>query len=98
MKNNGKNILKFNFEEFKYLGIWSAKGEAPFICFEPWYNTPDYINSNQQFKDKKDIIKLEPNETFNVGFSVEFYDELNNGKKLNSIPLYRIIYLILILF
>ena len=44
LKENGAKILKFNFENFKYLGIWSQVGEAPFVCFEPWYNTPDYIN------------------------------------------------------
>ena len=75
LRDNGTKILKFNFGEFKYLGIWSAKGDAPFICLEPWYNTPDYINSTREFKDKKDIIKLEPNATFRVNFSVEFFDE-----------------------
>ena len=48
-----------DFEKFKYLGIWSQIG-ADFVCFEPWYNTPDYVNSNKEFKEKKDIIELEP--------------------------------------
>ena len=73
LKKKGEIILKFNFEQFKYLGIWSQVGEAPFICFEPWYNTPDYVNSNKEFKDKKDIIELEPGEEFTLSFSVEFY-------------------------
>jgi len=74
LRENGKNILKFNFEEFKYLGIWSDVGDAPFVCFEPWYNTPDYVNSTKEFKDKKDIIELKPDEDFKVSFSVEFFD------------------------
>ena len=74
--------MKFNFGEFKYLGIWSADGEAPFICLEPWYNTPDYINSTGKFKDKKNIIELSPNNSFNINFSVEFFDE--NGGNDNS--------------
>ena len=98
LKDDGKKILKFNFEEFKYLGIWSAQGEAPFICLEPWYSTPDYINTTQKFEEKKDIIKLEPNSTFNVGFSVEFYDKAENSMKVSSIYLFGIIYLIFILF
>ena len=98
LKNNDKKILKFNFENFKYFGIWSAMGEAPFICLEPWYNPPDYINSTQEFKDKKDIINLEPNSIFNVGFSVEFYDENNNSMKYSFISLLIIIFIILILF
>ena len=101
LKDNGKKILKFNFEEFKYLGIWSATGPAPFICLEPWYNTPDYVNSTQEFKDKKGIIELEPHATFNLGFSVEFFDESDNSGgaiKFNYIYLFIIIYLMLILF
>ena len=61
--------MKLNFEGFKYLAIWSIKQkEAPFICLEPWYNTADYINSTNEFKDKKDIIKLEPGEKFHAEF------------------------------
>mgnify|MGYP002623962732 FL=1 len=72
LKDNGKKLLKFNFEKFKYLGIWSQEG-APFACFEPWYNTPDYVNSTKEFKDKKNIIELEPEKEFNINFSVEFF-------------------------
>jgi len=97
LKDNGKKILKFNFDEFKYLGIWSAKGEAPFICLEPWYNTADYINSTKEFKDKKDIIKLEPNARFNTGFNIEFFDEPNNATKSIFLSIFSFIYLIMTL-
>ena len=73
LKKNGEKIIKFNFENFKYLGIWSSVGKAPFVCFEPWYNTPDYVNSTKEFKDKKGIIELKPEEIFNISFSVEFF-------------------------
>ncbi len=73
LKEDGEKLLKFNFEKFKYLGIWSQVGEAPFVCFEPWYNTPDYVNSTKEFKDKKNIIELEPEKEFNISFSVEFF-------------------------
>ena len=97
LNDNGKNILKFNFEEFKYLGIWSANAKAPYVCLEPWYNTPDYINSTIEFKEKKDIISLEPNETFKVGFSVEFFDDNTQGAMgINFLPLLLFINLVLI--
>ena len=73
LMKKGEKLLKFNFENFKYLGIWPQVGEAPFVCFEPWYNTPDYVNSTKEFKNKKDIIELEPDKEFNINFSVEFY-------------------------
>ncbi len=94
LKDNGKNILRFNFEQFKYLGIWSAIGEAPYVCLEPWYNTPDYVNSTIEFEDKKDIIKLEPDNKFEVGFSVEFYDNSDNSD--NAIGLNYLGFLLLI--
>ena len=101
LKDKGKKILKFNFEEFKYLGIWSAGGNAPFICIEPWYDPPDYINSNHKFDEKKDIIKLKPNKNFTVKFSVEFFDDDNgiNYKIIYNFKyLLSIFYLLLILF
>ena len=97
LKDNGKNILKFNFEQFKYLGIWSAIGEAPYVCLEPWYNTPDYVNSTIEFEDKKDIIKLEPENKFKVGFSVEFYDNSDNIIRLNYLRFLLLINLIFVL-
>ena len=97
LKDNGKNILKFNFEEFKYLGIWSKDEEAPYVCLEPWYNTPDYVNSTIEFEDKKDIIKLEPDNKFEVGFSVEFYDNSKNIIRLNYLRFLLLINLIFIL-
>ena len=100
LKDNGKNILRFNFDGFKYLGIWSAEGNAPFVCIEPWYDPPDYIDSNQKFEDKKDIIELKPNKTFTVTYSVEFIDESSGSNYLlnNSNSPLIIIFLLLFLF
>ena len=73
LKEDNKKIVKLNFERFKYLGIWSPIG-APFICLEPWYTTADYVDSTNEFKDKKDIISLEPGKEFKTCFSAEFFD------------------------
>ena len=73
LKNDGKKLVKFNFRNFKYLGIWSAVGDAPYVCFEPWYNTPDYVNSTKEFKEKKDIITLKPRQRTSLSYSVEFF-------------------------
>ena len=102
LKDNGSKILKFNFAEFKYLGIWSTNGSAPFICLEPWYNTPDYINSTGQFKEKKGIIELEPNAIFRVNFSVEFFyennDDNNNNKNCAKHLYLNLLFLLFILY
>ena len=77
LKKENKNILCFEFEDFPYLGIWS-KEDAPFICIEPWFNTADYINSNNIFEEKEDLIELEPNQEFKAQYSVEFFKQSNN--------------------
>ena len=72
LKEEEKKLVKLNFEGFKYLGIWAPIG-APFVCLEPWYTTADYVDSNNQFKDKKDIISLEAGKEFKTSFSAEFF-------------------------
>ena len=71
LKEGDKKIAKINFDGFKYLGIWAPIG-APFICLEPWYTTADYVDSSNQFKEKKDIISLEAGKEFKTSFSAEF--------------------------
>ena len=77
LKKENKNILCFEFEDFPYLGIWS-KEDAPFVCIEPWFNTADYINSNNIFEEKEDLIELESNQEFKAQYSVEFFKQSNN--------------------
>ena len=72
LKEEDKKLVKLNFAGFKYLGIWAPIG-APFVCLEPWYTTADYVDSNNQFKDKKDIISLEAGKEFKTSFSAEFF-------------------------
>lgn len=71
LKEGDKKIVKFNFDGFNYLGVWSQSG-APFVCLEPWYNVPDFIDSSIEFNEKKDTVKLPPSQEFKVSFSAEF--------------------------
>lgn len=72
LKDGDKKLLKFNFDGFNYLGVWSQAG-APFVCLEPWYTTADYVDSTDEFKDKKDVLSLEPGKEFVTKYSMEFY-------------------------
>lgn len=40
LRQEDKPILTFDFTDFPYLGVWSKIG-APYVCFEPWFNTAD---------------------------------------------------------
>ena len=71
-KNTNKKILEFEFTDFPYLALWSKKG-APFVCIEPWQNTADKIDSNQIYKEKENILSIDPDEIFSCKYIVKFY-------------------------
>lgn len=71
-KKTDKKVLEFDFTGFPYLGIWSKKG-APFVCIEPWFNTADHTNSDGIFNNKKDILRLNPDERFESKFKIKFF-------------------------
>ena len=71
---NNKKLLEFDFTGFPYLAIWSKKG-APFVCIEPWQNHTDNINSNGEFCEKEDILKLKSNEKFECSYKIILWEE-----------------------
>lgn len=71
-KKVNKKILEFDFTGFPYLALWSKKG-APFVCIEPWQNTADKIDSNQIYKEKENILSIEPDEIYSCKYIVKFY-------------------------
>lgn len=69
-KNNNK-ILKVEFKDFPYLGVWSKQNLAPFVCIEPWFGVADEENSNQNIEDKRGIQFLKKDEVFSCFYSIE---------------------------
>ena len=69
-KNNSK-ILKVEFKDFPYLGIWSKPNLAPFVCIEPWFGVADEENSNQNIEDKRGVQVLLKDELFSCFYSIE---------------------------
>ena len=64
------DILSVNFPEFSYLGIW-AKPTGDYVCIEPWLGIADHENTNQDFKSKEGIIKLEAQKSYLASYSIE---------------------------
>ncbi|WP_372938310.1 aldose 1-epimerase family protein [Seonamhaeicola sp.] len=64
------DILTVSYPDFNYLGIW-AKPNGNYVCIEPWLGIADNENTNQNFKTKEGIIKLEANKTFNASYFIE---------------------------
>lgn len=72
-KRTKKTVLNFDYTGWPYIGIWSKSG-APFICLEPWLSTADRVNGSNVFVQKPDMKILQPQEEFEIKFSVEFFN------------------------
>ena len=72
LKNNDSGYgIKLSFKDFKTVGIWTPNHvNANFICLEPWIGCADAPTSSGKYTDKKDIINLNPNETFTTEFTI----------------------------
>jgi len=68
---NGQKVLKFGFEDFPYLGIWSKNEESPFVCLEPWLGVADRVNQVGEFKEKEGVVTLAEGGSFECVHSVE---------------------------
>ncbi|KGM98276.1 aldose epimerase [Clostridium novyi A str. 4552] len=69
MDNHAKENLKITIKNFPYLTLWSPK--APFLCIEPWYGVPDFIDSKNKIQDKIGIEKLEVEKIFKCNYDLE---------------------------
>lgn len=62
-------ILEVAFSDFNNLGIW-AKPAAPYVCIEPWLGIADYDTTDQNFKTKDGILKLEASKQFEATYTI----------------------------
>lgn len=69
---NENPVLKVNFPEFPFLGIWTKK-DAPFICIEPWLGIADSHNTSGKLEEKEGIQNLEVGREFSASWTVDFF-------------------------
>lgn len=71
---NSKNKYGFTFQyhQFPYMGIWSAKN-ANFVCIEPWCGIADSVDATGELNQKEGINVLIPGEAFSRTWSVELF-------------------------
>lgn len=72
LAKNNKPVMKVEFPEFPYLGIWTKK-DAPFICIEPWLGIADNATTSGNLTEKEGIQMLESNTAKSVSWSVELF-------------------------
>ena len=72
LKNNDSGYgIKLSFNDFKTVGIWTPNHvNANFVCLEPWIGCADAPTSSGNFVDKKDVINLNPQETFSTTYKI----------------------------
>lgn len=54
--------VKVDFEGFKYIAVWSAVGEAPFVALEPWTGYTTSSSEDDVLEHKDNITILAPGE------------------------------------
>ncbi|MCO6162849.1 aldose 1-epimerase family protein [Flavobacterium sp. NRK F7] len=67
-----KPILKMDYREFPYLGIWT-KNKAPFLCIEPWLGLADHKDTSGHIQEKEGIQWLASKCNYECKFSIEIY-------------------------
>jgi galactose mutarotase-like enzyme len=70
--NKTAHGLSVHFEDFPYMGIWSARN-ADFVCIEPWCGIADAADSNGHLAEKEGINQLAPEEIFSRTWSAEIF-------------------------
>jgi len=63
--------LKFGFEGWPFLGIWTPKHNAPFVCIEPWQGIADQYGFEGEFSKKEGIVVLPKGDTFSKSYTIQ---------------------------
>ncbi len=62
--------VKLDFQGCDCIAVWSPKGEAPFVCLEPWSSTPSACDKDEDLAKKARAKMLKPNEKYDFSFTV----------------------------
>ncbi|MBU3146969.1 aldose 1-epimerase family protein [Clostridium estertheticum] len=71
---NHEKSVSVEFKGFPYMGIWSPKGGAPFLCIEPWFGHADYEDFTGQLKEKEGSILLSIGEEFKYSYKISIVE------------------------
>ena len=62
--------VRVDFPDFRYIGIWSAQGESPFVALEPWTGHATLTSEDDVLEHKRDIATLAPGQSASYTFSM----------------------------
>ncbi|MDE6873804.1 MAG: aldose 1-epimerase family protein [Lachnospiraceae bacterium] len=69
---NGKIYLAVKFDA-PLFGVWAPRGNAPFVCIEPWYGRCDSVDFAGTLEEKAYINTLEPGQVFSKNYHICIY-------------------------
>lgn len=58
------------FPNFPFVGIWTPKPGAPFLCIEPWFGVADSAGDPVEIRDKAGIEQLDPEAIFATEYEI----------------------------
>ena len=59
------------YPDSPYLGIWhTPRSEAPFVCLEPWVQSPSRAGEVVNLEEKADMICIAPNEAYRNTYTI----------------------------
>ena len=64
-------FVRFQFDGFPYLGLWTKGPGANFVCVEPWYGVASPTGAPGELSEKEGILTLEPGQSFTATYSME---------------------------
>lgn len=62
--------IDVEFEDFKYLGVWTKYMRANYVCIEPWSSLPDCNYLGKDLTEKQDIRILKPGGSENLKYTI----------------------------
>ena len=65
------HFVRFQFDGFPYLGLWTKGPGANFVCVEPWHGVASPAGEPGELGDKEGILTLEPGQVFSASYTIE---------------------------
>ena len=68
--------ISLKMKPTRYMGFWAprlahSQEMEQVVCLEPWWGISDCVDHNQHLKDKKGILRLEPNQSQTLEFTIK---------------------------
>ncbi|WP_207432782.1 aldose 1-epimerase family protein [Sabulibacter ruber] len=64
------HFVQVSFPNFPYLGIWTKRVGAPFLCIEPWCGVAGSTGGPIELSEKEGIQSLGSGETFETAYTI----------------------------